>query len=329
MVVSRNPEYVLTLVQDSALKAVYYDQSAQGAETTEALVVFASRKTGGQIISSMYCTANDPVYFPAGAPLNIGEGFRFWSMGDGQSAVTERDIHNAIPTSNGLIVVYPVYESSGTQTYTVTLQFQDAEGNSVMDTDSTTYKDIPVGEGVTVEAADIQGYHFKCWKDGDRELAYTSLYRVLTTGDVTLTAVYDVAPVEPMSMVAITNQFRSMNGSYNRLTFTSTRSIPETYEVMSVGLLYMRQDKLPQGATAEQINEILVLNSGNANVKTTVGTSKVLNGTYTYSINCKDPARVYVVRGYAVVKNSKGVVFNVLSDCVSYSYNTLPDIANS
>ena len=315
-VVSKSETYTFTMVQDTELTAVYSDADT----TTEAMVLFLSSETNGQLMSSYYCNTTDPIDFPH-APSNLGKVFKFWSI-DGSTEATTDTIHAAIANAkDGRVEVYPVYESSGK--YGVTIKFVDENGTEIKDPDSTTYANIEIGNGKDVVApADIDGKKFAYWQDEDgATLSYTASFYVRPTKDVTLTAVYANDVVAQPTLV-MTEAFSSMNGSKYRVSFTATRSVPAGYTIESVGILYARAENLDTSSD-EAIKHDLVLDSENGNVKNLKGTSTTLNGTTTGNINTSVSDRVFYARGYLVVKGSAGTQYIYTDSFLYGSFDSL------
>ena len=315
-VVSKSETYTFTMVQDTELTAVYSDADT----TTEAMVLFLSSETNGQLMSSYYCNTTDPIDFPH-APSNLGKVFKFWSI-DGSTEATTDTIHAAIANAkDGRVEVYPVYESSGK--YGVTVEFVDENGTEIKEPDSTTYANIEIGNGKDVVApAEIDGKKFAYWQDEDgTTLSYTASFYVRPTKDVTLTAVYANDVVAQPTLV-MTEAFSSMNGSKYRVSFTATRSVPDGYTIESVGILYARAENLDTSSD-EAIKHDLVLDSENGNVKNLKGTSTTLNGTTTGNINTSVSDRVFYARGYLVVKGSAGTQYIYTDSFLYGSFDSL------
>ncbi len=319
-IVSRSPAYTFMLVQDTDLTAVYSE-----ADTAEALIVFVSAKVDGQVMSSFYATASDPIEFPM-APSSMGKTFKCWSI-DGTNEATADVIHNAIASAqDGRIEVYPVYESTG-KTYDVTVVCVDENGNEI--SSETPFTGVAVGSSSNVTAeATLDGKAFSFWADGVGEdrtiLAYTLTYNVRPVENITLYAVYG-AEADARPTIVMSQAYASMNGAKYRVSFTTTRSVPEGYTAESVGQLYVRGEYLDT-TNDETIMQALVLNSENGNVKNVKTSNIESNSTHTLNINTSEMNRVFYARGYLVVNGPNGVETIYTDTYLFGSYNTLPNI---
>ena len=315
-VVSTTAEYNFTITQNTSLTAVY----SYGEEPNEALVVFVSANSNGQVMSSRTYSTRDDILFPS-APSSMGKTFKYWSL-DGVNAATEEAIHDAIANSeNGRVLVYPVYEESGS-TYQVTVNYVNENGTSIKDPYIT--EETAVGTGTTLTAPAIDGKTFSYWSDAATEgnvLAYTTEYFVRPTKSLNIYAVYD-AQVEAVPVVHMTDAYTSISGDYYALSFTATRSVPEGYAVNQVGMLYIRADKLAND-TEEAAKDALKIDSTNDDVKNYKDSSTALNGTFTLTIKTLDQNRKYYVLGY-VTATKDGVTQTYYADNVmSGSYTSI------
>ena len=315
-IVSRSPEYTFMLVQDTDLTAVYSE-----ADTAEALIVFVSAKVDGQVMSSFYATASDPIEFPL-VPSSMGKTFKYWSI-DGTNEATADVIHNAIASAqDGRIEVYPVYESAGS-TYDVTVVCVDENGNEI--NRETPYSGVAVGSSRTVTAqATLNGKAFSYWTDeAGNILAYTTAYTVRPVESIMLYAVYGIE-AEARPTIVMTQAYASMNGTYYRVSFTTSRSVPENYTVQSVGQLYVRAEYLDT-TSEDAIKQALTIGSENGNVKNVKSSSTEANDTHTLNVNTSDMNRVFYARGYLVVDGPNGVETIYTDTYLFGSYNTLND----
>lgn len=315
-IVSRSPEYTFMLVQDTDLTAVYSE-----ADTAEALIVFVSAKENGQVMSSFYATASDPIEFPL-VPSKMGQAFKYWSI-DGATEATADVIHNAIASAqDGRIEVYPLYESTG-GTYDVTVVCVDANGTEI--SRETPFVGVTVGSSRNVTAeATLSGKEFSYWADeAGNILAYTLTYTVRPVKNITLYAVYG-AETAARPTVVMSQAFATIFDTKYRVSFTATRSVPEGYTVQRAGMIYVRGEYLDT-TSDESIMQALILDSDNGNVKTYTTSSTTSNDTFTLNINTSDMNRVFYARGYIIVNGPNGVETIYADTYLFGSYDTLKD----
>ena len=315
-IVSRSPAYTFMLVQDTDLTAVYSE-----ADTAEALIVFVSAKENGQVMSSFYATASDPIEFPL-VPSKMGQAFKYWSI-DGATEATEDVINNAIASAqDGRIEVYPLYESTG-GTYDVTVVCVDANGTEI--SRETPFVGVTVGSSRNVTAeATLSGKEFSYWADeAGNILAYTLTYTVRPVKNITLYAVYG-AETAARPTVVMSQAFATIFGTKYRVSFTATRSVPEGYTVQRAGMIYVRGEYLDT-TSDESIMQALILDSDNGNVKIYTTSSTTSNDTFTLNINTSDMNRVFYARGYVIVNGPNGVETIYADTYLFGSYDTLKD----
>ena len=317
-VLSRNAEYTFRLTHDTAITAVYSD-----ATNTEALVVFVSAKTDGQVISSCYYNTDDAEIAIPAAPASMGKVFNFWSI-DGVNPATNEAIKAAISSSSGRIEIYPVYSQTNSK-YSITVVSVDGNGHT-LETDDSNYQNIAVGtaSNLTVDE-EIGGAKFSYWSDkptGGMILSYSTNYHVRPAESITLYAVY-AGTSEAKPTIVMTDAFATMNGSNYRVSFTATRSVPDTYTVQEQGILRIREEQLDT-TSIEAIRAELVLNSENPNVKVMKDSNTGLTGTTTGNTNTSVEDRVFYARGYMILINAAGETEYVYSDNVLFgSYLSL------
>ncbi len=168
---------------------------------------------------------------------------------------------------------------------------------------------------VKAEPKNGSGETFSYWQDADGNVvSYENNYSFRINYDVTLTAVYG-EEVTPEPVIRITKIVRDMSSM--KLTFYAERSVPETYAVVSHGML------MSSSSTVSD-QQMIVDNAGDATtatVRKAYGTSNELSGTFSLAKAKVSAATVVTARPFIIVKNASGEQFVVYGDIVRTSNN--------
>jgi hypothetical protein len=288
-ILSTNPEYTFTLVMNTAVQAVTSDANTG----SEALVVFVSSRSNGQVLNQRYYSNTETIVFPAG-PSTLGKTFSGWSM-------TEEEIHNAMATKSQ-IVVYPEYESSD-EKYTVIVKYVDQNGVEFA-SESTYSGSIGKSQSLTAEET-IDSKTFQYWSDkaiDGSKLSYSTSYAVRpsTTATLTYYAVYGTGEAVAVPVVYMSDAFTSMNGAKYVVSFTASRSIPDGYTFQKAGILYGRAENI--GTTVDAVKAAMTITNISDNVKDSPFNSTLANDTGTANIRTAVANRVFIARGYIIVQ---------------------------
>ena len=298
-VVSTSASYSFYITANTTLKAI--TTSSDG----DRLVVYMSAYN--QVLSSgmyngitIYSTTQ-----PAG-PSKLGYNFLNWDKTIKQLS----DMLNSASTER-TIVVNPVYEKIE-ERKSITVQYQDASGNTIKD--SYVYG-VNYGNSKNLTAPEIDGHEFSYWKIGTQIVSYGTSYRIRPFDDITVVAVYDEDSVTVAPTVAITGKTAAtITGGY-KVSFTSTRSVPEGYELLKQGIIYTTDSSVANGGDFN-------ISNTSSSIKVIEGNDTSANGNTTFNINTKSASRVYYVMGYITYRHN-GEIFTVHSTMDSGSYNTL------
>ena len=183
-----------------------------------------------------------------------------------------------------------------------------------------------IGEGSDYQGTDSK---FKCWKDGETIVSYSSEFNFIVTKSMDLVAEYvdNDTVVEEEPLLSIRPVKDSVNGTLAvRLTFD--RSIPYSYDIKEVGIIYTTNKLL---GNTEVPDEILDITAGDLITCHTSEPDKVrvrsvetnkCNGTIDLliAVGEKTDAVIYAT-GYAVIEKD-GISQTVyIEDICITSYN--------
>ena len=317
-IVSRNPKYEFTLVSNTSLTAVTAGNTS-GSEDDgyNAFVVFES--SYGQIMQAeTWNSKNTSQTLPAG-PSKLGGTFKHWTIeGDSEEQAATAEIICAWITDkkSARITLIPVYEED-TTTYTVTVNYNTNDSSQNAD----TYENQKVGNTLTAQAKDIGGKKFAYWSSdeaGENILSYDKSYFIMISGDVTLYANYkeESAEVDAKPVIAVTNVYRNVVDTQNKLSFEVTRSVPEGYELQEQGVIYTSSSIYKDNEASMVI--------GAEGVRIYTSSDKLNNGVFTLNINVTGKEdTTYYLRGYVIVKDSKtGNLETIYTTMEGAGYNT-------
>lgn len=295
MVVSKDPEYTFTFGETVTLNSVY-NKIIENKTT----VIFLS--ASGQVISrDEYDTTTASITIPD-APSKKGYSFTGWSM--------SQDTIKAALEEQRVITVTPIYIQNS-ETYTVIVS-----GGSI--TRSTTEAEegkYKVGTNLTLTAdAAPSGQKFSHWKDADGNvLSYSNEYYMKVTADTSVSAVFvaEVTKVEAKPTIVITSQDAFKVNEVIKASFTATRDIPDSFTLISQGIVATTDDN-----TAGNADSFVI---GGNNVKKATGSATDNKGILT--VNIKTAASVtWYARGYVIYKDADGNQYTVYSDVESVAY---------
>ena len=298
-VVSTDKSYSFIMGSETTLKAVYGK-----ARQNQATVVFISHSD--QIISSKAYTTNDTIQFPV-PPIKMGCTFTGWSM-------TESEIRAAMANNSGIIQVRALYTEPSIACK-VTVVYPEGTDNQVVN--------AVVGKAIDVTAKDIEGKTFSYWTDNaGNVLGYTKTLKLAPSGDMTVKAVYgENAEVKPViSMTAID---ASAGNGYYVISFTATRAVPESYELVKQGVLYSANSRCAGDAGKDYL-KLTADGKVPEGVYEFIGNNNDLNGVTRVNGKVLTADTTLYGRGYMILKNSAGEVMYVYTDTIlSGSYNSL------
>ena len=152
------------------------------------------------------------------------------------------------------------------------------------------------------------------WAASNVAWLYENNYSFRINYNVTLTAVYG-EEVTPEPVIRITKVAR--DPSSMKLTFYAERSVPETYTVVSHGMLMGTGTNVSD----TQMTVGSAKDSATSTVRKAYGTSNELNGTFSLAKAKVSAATVVVARPFIIVKNASGEQFVVYGDIVRTSNN--------
>ena len=203
-------------------------------------------------------------------------------------------------------IIYPRYRVEGSE-FTVAI----TNGSGVSGAGSyTNFQTVTI----KAEPKNGSGETFSYWKDADGNVvSYENNYSFRINYDVTLTAVYG-EEVTPEPVIRITKIVRDMSSM--KLTFYAERSVPETYAVISHGMLMSSSSVTDQQMTVDNAKD-----SATATVRKAYGTSNELSGTFSLAKAKVSAATVVTARPFIIVKNASGEQFVVYGDIVRTSNN--------
>lgn len=199
-------------------------------------------------------------------------------------------------------VIYPQY-TVNEESYTVTLT-DDSYASG-----AGTYSNFQT-VNLKAEEKNGSGQSFSYWQDENGTIiSYERNYSFRINYDVTLTPVFG-EDVEPAPVIRISKVYRDIPNT--KITFYAERSVPDTYTVISHGIL------LANGAGVSDIP--LTTSAGvdstteKANVRKAYGNSNEQCGTFSLAkgaIGRNDPVQV---RPFVIVKDADGKQFVVYGD---------------
>ena len=246
---------------------------------------------GGQ--GASYTIGTDVVMPPTDTDLP-GFTFKGWSK-------YPRDI--ADDPSNQ--VIYPKY-TVNQETYTVTLT-DDSYASGA-------------GEYMNFQTVNLKakekngsGQSFSYWQDENGTIvSYERNYSFRINYNITLTPVFG-ENVTPEPVIRISKVYRNLSKS--KITFYAERSVPDTYTVVSHGIL------LAYGSGVDE-NPLTVSNgadaaSTSAKVRKAYGDSNEPFGTFSLAKSGLDPAEAVKARPFVIVKDAEGVQSVVYGDEVN------------
>lgn len=257
-------------------------------------------------------SSTDTINFPTG-PSRTGYYFSGWDH-------SEQDIKDEIASGARYIVVSPCYEKS-TDGLLLTIHYTAV--NNQNDIHEPLIISGEQGDPVTVEAPEIDGYLFSCWRDADGALLSTqSQYRIMTVDGNEITAEYvyeSESPHEDVPVVALTDAVPIVDDGVNKIEYVATGSMSDEYTTVEIGVIYSTSSKYGENnATETMKRDESGISIGSAEL-----TGQRPAYTYTVQVGSKTDTVVYV-RAFMVVKNQNGDLFEIYSDNIyKYSYNML------
>ncbi len=284
----------------SSLMLVYRSELAD-----QAFVQFVS--SYDQVLSYNQYSATDEILFPT-APTRFGYTFDKWVFEGTDTEATEESIRAQIASSN-LITLRPSY-TKNEGTLIVTVEY--AGVNRAADQYS-----LAVGSTRTLQAPEIDGYTFQCWKKGSTVLSYRGDYYIQPGRDTTLTACYVTSgtQVQRVPVIAMTDLITEINEANHLITCFATRSIPDGYTLLEQGVLY--------GINLESLTAETFV-PGASGVYSYKGSTEYRNGVQRLSNRVSSDTIVIYHRGYMIVRDeSTGEEAYYYTDIVSGSYNSI------
>ena len=283
-----------------------------GAEEGEALVVFTTAGTNGQLISQKYYSSDaTAISFPA-APDVAYKTFTGWSM-------EEADILAAIKAGKQYIEVTPKYTSTG-DTYTVKVFAAGVE----LDDDQIEEIVVEAGKAYTTKAApEFEGKKFSHWssdKDGEMVIGRSEQYTGLSPNkvDVNIYAQYVNEDVPVVKAVTVNLEAGTTStASKNNIVFSASRTVPQEFTLKSAGILVISAQDLKDA----EPTDVLVVGSSAEGMRTKVTSSTIRNDVYTVSFNMgQNTGLVLYARAFVVYENDEGVTETVYSGVDSRSF---------
>ena len=273
----------------------------------------------------------------------ITEGLDSGSLSGPATISVKKCSHNYIYTDNenefhtrhcqvcdDAITLTHVYENGkckhcGAQKETVKYTLSVYIDNELDNTQTTTYEE---GTAVIVKAKSVSGRKFSHWAlntPNGSVLSSNENYAFRLTGNMSVYAVYvdESETVEKLPQVAVTD----VHTSGSKIAYEITRSVPSGYTVVETGVLYGTSASVLGNGAAE---ENLKFADSNTNGATTDLKAKVYKrafsskssaGSTIWYLNVGTTVdRAVYVRGYVVVKDSKGQYHYVYSDVIDKTY---------
>lgn len=202
-------------------------------------------------------------------------------------------------------VIYPQYTVND-ETYSVTL---------TDDTYASGAGEYMNFQTVSLKAKEKNGsgQTFSYWQDENGTIvSYDRNYNFRINYNITLTPVFG-EDVTPEPVIRISKVYRNLSKS--KITFYAERSVPDTYTVVSHGIL------LAYGSGVDE-NPLTVSNgadaaSTSAKVRKAYGDSNEPFGTFSLAKSGLDPAEAVKARPFVIVKDAEGVQSVVYGDEVN------------
>lgn len=281
--VSTSTEYTFVLAGETTLV-----MAKKATEDAAAFVEFVSDY--GQVIAGQTYNANtiDKAILPAG-PSKVGYTFKSWSL-------TKEQIKEKINANEKHISVRPVYEALD-KSYN--LKVYQVYAGSLISENPDTDITMNAGDSKNITASVIDGKKFKCWsadQQGNTILGTQNTYFVQISADMTLYAIYVDADEEiaQVPTIAITNKLAFDDNGVSKISFVSTRSVPEGYTLIEHGMLY-GTTKLDEAVFVDGTEGVKKF------VSSTIGSAGVF--TFNITVGSKKDTVVYD-RAYMLVKNN-------------------------
>lgn len=288
-----------------ATREEYFLDQVLRIKQPHALVEFISYY--GQVMLSTVYTIYDTINAPVG-PSRTGYVFERWDK-------DQETIWGEIRNGEEHVIVRPIYVTSGKEV-TYTVQY------SGVGLESYTRKELE-SNNIVVEAPDVEGLKFAGWRFEDgTQLSTQTRYLFKSSGNITLVAEYVSGDTDVVQkpVIAMTGASAKIEDGKNKLTYISTKSVPEGYEVLEYGLIFSANSKYGEDDWRETF-EI----EGD-NVSKVIDTGSELTGIYsrTWSINEANRDLILYGRGYMLVKDAQANTYPVYSDNrFAYSFNNL------
>lgn len=262
-----------------------------------------------QVIASVVYTIYDTIVFPR--PW-IQRGYLFigWNM-------DEDAIKAAMQNGDEHISVKPVYEYNAEETVAVTIKYE----NGLHEDEERL---LPYNNIANLEATEIPGYRFECWKDSDGyTLSAKESYAVKLQTPKELTAIYvdENSPVtEKRPITAMVDAAADIIDGESTQIYLSTASIPDGYAPVKHGIVRSVLAFVP----SDNLSEQLVI--GGENVKIHQANTSDYDNTFeltlTRSSESGKASKVYA-RAFVIVEKD-GEQETIYSDNIfAYSYNDL------
>jgi len=225
-------------------------------------------------------------------------GFTFtgWSKSAADAA--------ADPTDQTIYAQYAVNDES----YTVTLTNEEYVSGA------GTYSNFQT-VNLKAEEKNGEGQTFSYWKDDKGNVvSYDRNYSFRINYNATLTAVYG-EDVTPEPVIRITKINRDMQDM--KITFYAERSVPESYTLVSHGMLMASGVSVSDGS----MTVMSASDSSSATIRKVYGTSNESCGTFSLA-KAKVPYSAQVtVRPFMIVEDAAGEQFLVYGDILRTSNN--------
>ena len=255
---------------------------------TEHVVSFVNY--GGTVMKKETATVGKTVTEPTDTKV---PGFTFtgWSKSASEVASDSSDM-----------VVYAQYAVND-ESYTVTLTNDDYVSGA------GTYSNFQT-VNLKAEEKNGAGESFSYWKDADGTIvSYERNYSFRINYDTTLTAVYGEA-VTPQPVIRISKIYRDQPDM--KLTFYAERSVPETYTVLSHGIL------MASGSTVgdSQMTVSSASDTSTALIRKVCGSSNERCGTFSLAKTRVSYVTEVTARPFMIVQDGSGSQFVVYGDII-------------
>lgn len=264
------------------LRAVY-------AKVAAATHVVSYVNYGGTILQKETYNVGASINTPTDTKV---PGFTFTGWSKDAAAVASD------PSDQTVYAQYTVNE----ETYTVTLT------NDEYVSGAGEYSNFQT-VNLKAEPKNGAGETFSYWKDANSVIvSYDRNYTFRINYDVTLTAVYG-EEVTPEPVIRITKVNRDLPDM--KITFYAERSVPESYTLLSHGILMASGTTVSDSSMT--VNNAGDLSSG-ATVRKVCGASNELCGTYSLAKAKVGGSAQVTVRPFMIVQNADGDQFVVYGD---------------